>query len=73
MMSMIGDAERESGATEIRPGVMAGPWENGRCEHGKLYSFRWVWRKSGCVEDSTPEYGKRGCKKCRAKEEAYDE
>ena len=66
MVRAIGDTERVDGATEIRPGVMAGPWESERCKHGRLYSYRWVWAKDGGnIEGSTPEVGRSGCKKCR--------
>lgn len=51
--------------TEIRPGVMAGPWEIEHCKHGRIYRFRWVWPKGSTIESSYPEIGGNGCRKCR--------
>lgn len=61
---MFDDAERVEVAKEIRPGVMAGPWEVERCKHGRIYRYRWVWPKGSTIESSTPEIGGKGCRKC---------
>ena len=70
MLNVIGDDARLALATEIRPGVMAGPWEQDRCQHGRIYSFRWVWRKDENIESSEPE-NRSSCKKCNPPDEEY--
>jgi hypothetical protein len=61
---MLNDEGLEQG-TEIRPGVMAGPWEKDRCKHGRWYVFRWEWPVGSTIESSEPNVGRNGCKKCR--------
>lgn len=57
-------------------GTWAGPWEVFRCEHGRLYSARWVVRGVATIrptredfESSEPEYGNHGCRKCHPEDQ----
>lgn len=59
----IGDDERIAKA-KLERGRMRGPWEIGRCEHGRVYSYRWTWSIGGSPEDGDVEMGKSGCKEC---------
>ncbi len=62
---MVDDEDRVERGREVRPGIMAGPWEKERCKHGRWYVYRWVWSKGGNIECSTPEVGRSGCRKCQ--------
>lgn len=63
------DADRARLATK-RGTTMLGPAEQGRCEHGKLYSFRWKWPVGGSPEDSDVEILSQGCKECNAEDDS---
>lgn len=74
------DEEKAARATFIPTATWAGPWEVFRCEHGRLYSARWVVRGVATVrptkedfESSEPEYGSHGCRKCHPQEDDDDE
>jgi len=63
-MKNLSDVERERLA--VRAGSrMRGPWEQGHCEHGRLYSYRWVWRVGEGPEDGEVELGSARCKLCK--------
>jgi hypothetical protein len=61
----IGDEERIAKA-KLERGKMRGPWEKSRCEHGRVYSFRWIWSIEGSPEGGDIEMGKSGCKDCES-------
>lgn len=65
MTIKMNDEQRTAMAMEIRPGVMASPWERGTCQHGKAFPFRWTWRpgRGETVVDGDPEGG-CCCRKC---------
>ena len=57
------DADRARLATQ-RGDVMLGPAERARCEHGRLYSYRWTWSVDAGPEDGDAEYISQACNKC---------
>lgn len=44
--------------------VMVGPWETGFCVHGKIYTFRWVWKPDRDPDEGEVNY-KRMCPRCK--------
>jgi hypothetical protein len=68
-----GDRDRAAKAT-FHDGRWVGPWETARCEHGRIYSFRWTIGGTekpteSSFESSEPEYGRHGCRKCHPDDE----
>jgi hypothetical protein len=73
-----GDRDRAAKAT-FHDGRWVGPWETARCEHGRVYSFRWYISASESSPDVRPitadfegsdiEYGRAGCRKCHPDDE----
>lgn len=65
----LSDADRVAQAIEVKPGLMAGPWERGSCQFGRAFKFRWTWRPGldETIESGKPE-GTCGCKKCNPRE-----
>ncbi len=61
----IDDEYRKAHAKKER-GLMRGPWELGHCEHGRVYSFRWIWSPGEGIEGGDMEMGKCSCQKCEA-------
>ena len=59
------DADRVAQAVEVKPGLMAGPWERGTCQYGRAFKTRWTWRpaRGETIEDGEPE-GTCCCKRC---------
>lgn len=43
-----------------------GPRELAQCEHGRFYSYRWVWSDS--IENGDAEILRRRCQLCEASE-----
>lgn len=41
-MTQLTNSERQLLSTEV-DGVHFGPQEKAQCEHGRFYSYRWVW------------------------------
>lgn len=70
MSTKLTDAERVAQAKEIKPGVMASPWERGECPKGKAFPTRWTWRPANgeTIEDGEPE-GACLCKHCNSSED----
>lgn len=67
-MRVLTEEQRVAGAREIKPGVLASPWERETCQHGRPYPVRWRWLKGETIETSKPE-GSCGCAKCNMDED----
>jgi hypothetical protein len=66
----LNDQARVARAVEIKPGLMASPWERGTCQNGRAFPARWTWRpgRGETIETGEPE-GLCGCKKCQPTDE----
>ncbi len=64
MARRLSDAARVDQARELKPGVLASPWERGTCDHNRAYPFRWVWKDEDGIENGEPQMGANGCKHC---------
>ena len=61
------DADRVRLAMQ-RGDTMLGPEERARCDHGRLYSYRWTWLTGESPESGDCEFISQGCEKCNGEE-----
>lgn len=53
----------------VRGNRVLGPVERDRCNHGRVYSYRWTWAIGGTPEDGEAEFVSQKCQKCNQTEE----